>query len=297
MPLSSRKIVFLVVGGDSRQTYLAARLARENALVYTYGLDGTNKAEGCAALDAPEELPEKADVLVLPIVSSNDGVHVTAPFLSDDGIPVSALLPCLKPGALVAGGRIMPETDAFFTARGFAVSDYFTREELIIKNCIPTAEGALQIAMEELPITMSGAKVLITGFGRVAKATAKIFKSVDASVSICARKYADLAWAQLYGYAPVHISKLSDEISGYDLVINTIPAIVLNHEILAKLSPEALVIDLASKPGGVDFETARQLRLKAIWALSLPGKVAPVTSGIIIADTVVNILRERGEQL
>ncbi len=290
------KMKFLVAGGDSRQTYLAQRLAREKAKVFTYGLDSANKAQRCTVLTELSQMAEQADVLVLPLVSSADGKSATAPFLDQD-IPFAALADCLKAGALVVGGRISEQTAEFFESRGFAVADYFLREELMVKNCIPTAEGALQIAMEELPITISGARVLITGFGRVARATARIFTAVDAQVTVCARKYADLAWAELYGFVPMHISQIGEKISKFDLVINTIPAMVLNHGILAKLDKKSLVIDLASKPGGVDFETARQLDLKAIWALSLPGKVAPVTSGEIIAETVINMLLERGVRL
>jgi dipicolinate synthase subunit A len=77
-------------------------------------------------------------------------------------------------------------------------------------------------------------------------------------------------------------------------VVNTVPARVLDETHLAELAPGALVIDLASRPGGVDFEAAAALGVKVIWALSLPGKVAPVTSGKNIRDTIYNILQELG---
>ena len=53
-------------------------------------------------------------------------------------------------------------------------------------------------------------------------------------------------------------------------------------------------MDLASKPGGVDMEAASRLGVRVIWALSLPGKVAPVTAGKIIRDTIYHILNELG---
>ena len=51
---------------------------------------------------------------------------------------------------------------------------------------------------------------------------------------------------------------------------------------------------MASKPGGVDLEAAAQLGVKVVWALSLPGKVAPVTAGRSIKTTIYNILHELG---
>lgn len=162
-------------------------------------------------------------------------------------------------------------------------------------NSVPTSEGAIQIAMEELSTTIFGIKVLITGFGRIAKVMVKALTGLGADVSITARKYSDLAWAKIYGCKAVHISELTEHICEYDLVYNTVPAVILDEKKLSKLKDNCLLIDLASKPGGVDFETARKLGIKTIWALSLPGKVAPVTSGEIIADTICNILSERGE--
>ncbi len=50
---------------------------------------------------------------------------------------------------------------------------------------------------------------------------------------------------------------------------------------------ECLLIDLASKPGGIDQEEAKKQDLKSIWALALPGKVAPVTTAKFIKDTIL----------
>ena len=111
---------------------------------------------------------------------------------------------------------------------------------------------------------------------------------------MAARKWADLAWAEAYGYGAEQIERLDGYLCGYDLVVNTVPVRVLDAERLADLRPGCLVIDLASKPGGVDFEAAVRQGVRAIWALSLPGKVAPVTSGKIIRDTIYNIWNELG---
>lgn len=77
------------------------------------------------------------------------------------------------------------------------------------------------------------------------------------------------------------------------MIFNTVPALVLDETVLKGLPQETLVIDLASRPGGTDFEAAKRLRTRVVWALSLPGKVAPMTAGEIIADTICNILEER----
>ena len=178
--------------------------------------------------------------------------------------------------------------------KGLVFRDYFTREELAVANAVPTSEGAIQIAMEELPITLHRARVLVIGYGRLGKVLAGQLKGLGALVSVAARSWTDLAWAQTCGYGVERSDQLSGWLCGYDLVINTVPAPVLGWAELSDISGGCLIIDLASKPGGVDFAAAAELGVKVIWALSLPGKTAPVTAGLAIKNTVYNILTELG---
>ena len=151
--------------------------------------------------------------------------------------------------------------------------DYLNREELSILNAIPTSEGAIQIMMEELPITLHDSNCLVLGFGRIAKVLSHMLTGLGAHVACCARKHSDLAWIRTLGYRPMHISELSENVRNFDVILNTIPAQILTREVLDKTKTDVLVIDLASKPGGVDFEAAKELNIKTIWALSLPGEV------------------------
>ncbi|MEG0570666.1 MAG: dipicolinate synthase subunit DpsA, partial [Oscillospiraceae bacterium] len=82
-------------------------------------------------------------------------------------------------------------------------------------------------------------------------------------------------------------------IASQALVFNTVPAQILGEDVLRRVEKDCVLIDLASKPGGIDFEIAKKLNIKAIWALSLPGIVAPITAAQIIYDTVKNIIHER----
>ena len=133
--------------------------------------------------------------------------------------------------------------------RFFFVS-WQSAEQCKIPHAVPTAEGAIQIAMEELPITIHGARVLVIGYGRVGRMTAQRFQALGARVSVAARKYADLAWAESQGLGVEQTGRLLGWLCSYDLVINTVPARVLGEAELGDLKPGCLVIDLASNPGG-----------------------------------------------
>lgn len=163
-----------------------------------------------------------------------------------------------------------------------------------IGDALPTAEGAIQIALEELPITLHGCRALVLGYGRLGRALAPRLAGLGARVSVAARKWSDLAWIENAGFHAEHSGELRGWLCAFDLIINTVPGRLLGEEALAELKPGCLVIDLASKPGGVDLAAARRLGVHAVWALSLPGKVAPVTAGKCIRSTIYNILNELG---
>lgn len=279
-----------VVGGDMRQAKLAELLFDDGHTVHTWALEGTEKGP----VRAPD-LGEAAlaDCVILPLPAAGEGGRLNAP-LSQERPPLTQVLDALRPGQVVCAGKVGRELLDQAKERGLRLVDYFTREELAVANAVPTAEGAIQIAMEELPVTIHGAQVLVLGFGRLGKLLAHRLNALGARVSVAARKWADLAWAEAYGYGAEQIERLDGYLCGYDLVVNTVPVRVLDAERLADLRPGCLVIDLASKPGGVDFEAAVRQGVRAIWALSLPGKVAPVTSGKIIRDTIYNIWNELG---
>jgi dipicolinate synthase subunit A len=52
------------------------------------------------------------------------------------------------------------------------------------------------------------------------------------------------------------------------------------------------MIDIASKPGGIDYHYAEKRGLKAILCPSLPGIVAPKTAGRILAATIRQLMME-----
>lgn len=285
---------FLIAGGDLRFAALADVLASDDR-VYAVGFDRTAAmSDKVQTIDSTHSIPERVDCLVLPLPASADGVTVSTPF-SGKSISLESLTHTIKENGIVFGGMISTEVETLFKQKGVTVVDYSKREEFAVLNAVATAEGAVQVAMEELATTLSGRKILILGAGRIAKVLIDVLSGFHTKITIAARKCSDLAWANVYGCESVHISKIDDLLDGFDIIFNTVPAVVLDESRLKKISKNCLVIDLASKPGGVDFDTAGMLGVRTIWLLSLPGKVAPVTSGKVIADTIRNILSERSE--
>src|SRR5699024_9658024 len=138
-------------------------------------------------------------------------------------------------------------------------------------NAIPTAEGTIQIAMEKMDSTIHGSHVMVLGFGRIGKTIAHMLSSLGAHVHVVARKHADIAWITSSGYNPVFFQDIEADLHKPNLIINTIPATVLDSPKLEKINKKTLIIDIASSPGGIDFEAAKNLGIETVWALGLPG--------------------------
>ena len=285
---------FWIVGGDQRQAYLAQSLARDGHRVFTYGLEqASHLTPGCTICTCPHGI-EHAHCVVFPLPLCSGPDTLNAP-LSHEGHALSSLVALLHPHQQVFAGRISRDWEDTFALCGLEVCDYFAREELTVANAVATAEGAVQLAMEELPITIQGLELLVLGYGRVGKLTAQRFAALGAQVSVAARSCQQRAWAQANGHFTLPLDAINTVLGGCELIINTIPAPVLTHDCLTMLRPDALILDLASLPGGVDWDCAARLGLRAIHALALPGKVAPASAGGYIRDTIYNILRQRGK--
>ena len=279
-----------VIGGDMRQLTLYNELKKAGYRVFLYGFE---KAPSLPMCETSLTFVLDADIIILPVPVSTDGKTVNMPF-SEKKISLDELGEKINPSSIVFCGRMNEELANTFETRGIVFRDYMTREELAVKNAVPTAEGALEIAMSNTPFVLHGSKCLVLGYGKIGKILSQMLYGLGAQTYVEARKFADLAMIEGHGYESVPLCELKKRIYEFDVVFNTVPSLIISGEILENMNKNTLIIDLASKPGGVDFEAAEKLGIKAIHALSLPGKVAPVTSGMIIKDTILNILTEMG---
>ena len=280
-----------VVGGDLRIVKLIEMLDNDGYKVYTYGLENSEeilnmeRVELCPTL---QEAISASKVVVGPIPLSSDRKRISMPF-GRNSVEIGEFIEALQGKYLIAGNiGIKEELDS----KGIQFTDLFKREEFSVLNTIATAEGTIQIAMEETQRTLHGSNVLVMGFGRIGKVLAKMLDGIGAKVFCEARKNEDISWIKAYGYNPIHLNELDENLNKFDIIINTIPFQILDQERLNLVKNEAIIIDLASNPGGVDRRAAREKNLKVIWALSLPAKVAPLTSAEFIKETIYHVLKE-----
>ncbi len=283
---------FTFIGGDLRMVKLAEMLAKEND-IYTYGLENAKELKDVPNIiqcDTIRKAVQDAEIIIGPIPFSSNGNTVNAPYC-DKEITIREVMHVINAKVLIAGG-ITPEVYNMANDEYIEIIDIMKREELAVLNTIATAEGTIQIAIENTNKILHGSEVLILGFGRIGKVLARKLAGLSVKVTAAARKDEDLAWIQAYGHKATNINNLGENLSKYDVIINTVPHTILTEEKLAYIKKDCLLIDLASNPGGIDKKAVKDKNLKFVWALSLPGKVAPTTSAEFIKDTIYNIIKE-----
>ena len=282
-----------VIGGDLRIVKLVEMLANEGKTVYVIGLE---KAENLKNIDnvifceTISKTVENSKIVIGPVPFTTNAKDVNTPF-SDNQITIQELLSNINSKTLIAGA-FAENLYEIASSQNIELIDLMKREELAVLNTIAPAEGAIELAISNTNKILHGSEVLILGFGRVGKVLARKLSGMEANVTCAARKDEDLAWIKAYGYNLTNINTLGENLSKYDIIMNTVPHMILDEKRLQYVNKECLLIDLASNPGGIDKKIVKEKDLKFVWALALPGKVAPITSAEFIKDTVNNILKD-----
>ncbi len=301
--MKNKKIALL--GGDLRQMVTARALAADGFETAVYAMDtyagdwgGVTRATDLASALGGADLV----VLPLPVSLSDEELLLHCPFTKKT-VFLRDVFAAIPTGCRVIGGKVSGAVSALAETYGIRIEDYLQREAVAIANAVPTAEGALAIAMAEVPYTIRDAECLVLGYGRIGKTLAALLAGVGARVTVAARKEADLAWIRAAGHTAISFDTLlcdtsagADDTSNlpYEIVFNTVPKQIVGASLLSRMKADVLLLDLASAPGGIDRDYATEHGYHVIRALSLPGKTAPVTAGRIIGDAIRSVLKEGG---
>jgi dipicolinate synthase subunit A len=283
-----------VIGGDDRELVLIPELIRLGAIVKVAGypadrpeLAGTeiaaNILDGIAG----------ADAIILPMPGTDDKGVVRALYATEKIVFSEDIIKKIPPLTLIFIGTAKPFLRDLAQKYNVALIEIAEIDEIAILNSIPTAEGAVQIAMQELPITIHDSNIYILGMGRTGFTLAHLCSVMGAHTTVVTRKPSDMARGYQMGFQTLLFSDLTEKINEAQIIFNTVPALVLTAEVLSKVKRGSLIVDLAAQPGGTDFQAAAQLGIKAILAPGLPGKVAPLTAGRILAKVLPPMIKEK----
>ncbi|MBD2845234.1 dipicolinate synthase subunit DpsA [Paenibacillus sp. IB182496] len=284
----------LLLGGDARQLEVARKLSELDASVEMAGFDQLDEApEGAVRVAFADARFAEADALVLPVPGCDEEGRVSAAFSEAELTFTEREAALLPRHCVVYVGMARSYLRELCSARGLGLVELLELDDVAIYNSIPTAEGALMMAIQNTDTTIHGSRCAVLGMGRTGLTLARVLQGLGASVSAGVRREAHFARAAEMGISPFYIRDLAQQAGNIDLLFNTIPTMIVTAQIIAKLPAHAVIIDLASKPGGTDFRYAEKRGMTALLAPGLPGIVAPKTAGRIIADCLSRLLLEQ----
>mgnify|MGYP000921837149 CR=1 FL=1 len=283
-------IRILVLGGDQREIEMVRYLADLEGQIYTVGHLPYPGYSNITRTESLGSFPE-VDVIVAPMSHTDQSGQLKA--VPEKGVTIcidDELLQRFPARTPLLIGMARPVVREVAERHSIQLIETAEDDEIAVLNSIPTAEGAIQIAMEELPITLHNSRSIVLGFGRCGLTLARMLHGLGSRVRVIARNQAQLARAVEMGLDTAHLSDLGEMVRATDVVFNTVPTLLLTEEILQQMPRSTLIIDIASAPGGVDYVAAADLGVKAILALGLPGKVAPVTAGKILGQCLPRMI-------
>ncbi len=276
---------FALVGGDERSAILAGLLEKDGHKVRTFAME---KAKLLYESGCLQGCVYGADCVILPVPAEKAGL-LNSP-LSDEQLTAAEVLSALWPQQLVLGGNLSREFFVHAQQENLFVKDIMKQPSFVVGNAALTAEGALQCLMETGKSALWREKVLILGWGRIGKLLALRLMALGSKLTIGARSPESLAMAQVLGCEAISLDELEESIGSMKYIVNTVPARIISDSALCCISPDAILLELASQPGGFDRNLAENLGLNVRFAPGLPGKCAPYSAAKLMHQAVNQII-------
>lgn len=266
-----------LIGGDSREKYLAYQLERNSIeIIHPEQVDRLKD--------------KKADFIVLPTPVTMDRFTVKATE-GQRKVTLKEVLEIAEPKQLIFGGMFPAEFRKALEEKGAIVNDFMKMDDIAVQNAVATAEGAIAEAIFMSNEVIHGQEALVLGYGRCAEVLADKLKGMAAKVTVMARREEARSRAWTFG----NETKAFDDLEGlekYHYIFNTVPQLCITRDWIDRLNRYCCIVDIASKPGGVDFDYCSKKGIRAKLCGSLPGRYAPKTSGELLAQKIETILKE-----
>ena len=286
-----------ILGGDFRNVELVKLLAKEKNIVYTYGLEKEIQkleSDNIIICDDIKELQD-TDIVITSIPLSKDNININMPLnIYGKESKIDEALKVMN-NKLIFTGSVSSEILRKFKLYNIEILDIMKNEEFAVLNAIPTAEETIRIIIDNTKKVLHNTNCLIMGYGRIGKVLAKKLNALSVKVECLVSDNIEKIWCRVEGYNYIefeNIKNKSDLLKKYDIIINTIPKIILTDE-LKEIRKDTLIIDLASKPYGIDRSIVKQENLNFIEALGLPGKSAPITVAENMYEVIKNTILKR----
>ena len=279
---------FAVIGGDKRNIYLSNMLEKDGNDVRRFGFDR------CFFERIPEraniyEAIEGAQYIIGPTPCSGNNLNLNAVY-SSFPILIEDLFRLIKPTQTFFAGHVKEDIAELAKKHEVNCVDMLLWEELARLNAIPTAEGAIKIAMENTEFTLHSSNVMVVGYGRIGTILCKMLAGIGARVYPVVLTREEAAVARGFGYSPVLYEAMDECLCGMDVIFNTVPKVLFDKRNIKLISRDGLFVDVSSVPHGINSGAAKKAGVRVLFSGSLPGAVAPMSAAKYMRESICHYI-------
>ena len=269
--------MLLLISNDKRMNYLGEYLKDAGVEVVVY-------TPNTPSFDL--KLLSHIKYVILPFggIAEDGNIAKTQLYLTED------VLTALPTDCVIFTPIRYPKLLALLTQVPRPLEVIFDHDEIAIYNSVPTAEGVIYHMIKNTDTTIHQSTVLVVGAGRTGITIARDLDALGANVSVTYRQPKDEARLFEMGVEPLHVDLMVAALPYYDVIVNTVPVLLFDSVALDQMKKDVYLIDVSSKPGGVDFEYAKQIGIQAELAGSLPSYIAPKTAAYYLYRFIKNYI-------
>ncbi|MGM0409597.1 MAG: dipicolinate synthase subunit DpsA [Bacillota bacterium] len=277
-----------ILGGDKREKFLADSLAKKGYDVRVLANVAFSDQE-ISFYNNYKNIIKGVDIVYIPLSGVDENNCVKKTFITEHLEINNQFLSSLDNSPLFLVGLINDNLRKLFNNLKINYVELNSLSDLAILNAIPTAEGAINFAIEKTPYTLFESNILLSGLGKVGLTLAWRLKALGANLYVVTRAKGAISRGRDLGFKMISYNDLENILDKIDIIFNTVPKKIFEKNFLDLLKKDALIIDLASSPGGIDFSYAKEIGINAFLLPGIPGKIAP--------ETAANFLKEKVDEL
>ncbi|MFW5992100.1 MAG: dipicolinate synthase subunit DpsA [Halanaerobiaceae bacterium] len=280
-----------IIGGDKREKVVINELAARGYHLRVLS-DTDLDIDNVYCNHELKKIVKKTDIVIAPMSGTDENGNLKSKFIEKNIKLNEYFFNLLEKDTLFLIGIARPKIKKILVDKNIDFVEMAYKDELAILNAIPTAEGAIKIAIEETEFTIYNSKVITFGLGRVGLTLAWRLNLLGAESYAVTRNKAAIARGKDLGLKMISYQQLPEYIAQMDIIFNTVPSLIIHENLIYQMKNNCVIIDLASAPGGTDFKAAAANDIKAILASGLPGKVAPLTAGKMLNDVILDLINK-----
>lgn len=285
----------LFLGGDKRQLEIINDLYYRDIKIDVVGYEKASLPDAITKKEIDDIDISDYHIIVFPVSGVKGDLSIAAEF-SEKPINIKIdLLMGARENSLIFTGiktRILDEMLRISKTKAVALMD---DEEVKKENGIPTVEGILGDIIYNTSFTINGSTVFVIGYGNIGKRLVRDLIQLGAKTIIGVKDIKEFSDLKGRGFCPIltnNTRSMAQTISNCDVIINTVPSLIIDAELLRFIDSDTYVLDISSFPHGIDFEMAEKLNIQAKTLLGIPSLVAPKTAGKILSKKINHIIKE-----